>query len=267
MKEFENSFLSNFSFAKINYPDVLHHLFFGIYLFWTKNTLNFSGRFGFLLCCVGSTHPIPTKTFRFLGIVFVFRYFLGVVSPSHRIDCYWLRHMVFGYWSHRKKLASPVLRSWRWSLNFPPTSLLPTLSVNLARNPLTDVDMLAQQLPSLTPDLRNLALVLSGTRVSTPGTQTLTCARLVCFSCVFLRFFMCFLFMFFLLPGLGPSVFLPHTSISYHILIPKHQPISWLAQHPLTHIIYLLHLECLSRHCLQLLWLCFWLTGSSNFEN
>eukprot|EP00669_Euglena_mutabilis_P011992 TRINITY_DN6611_c0_g1_i1.p1 TRINITY_DN6611_c0_g1~~TRINITY_DN6611_c0_g1_i1.p1 ORF type:complete len:447 (+),score=6.52 TRINITY_DN6611_c0_g1_i1:66-1343(+) len=52
-------------------------------------------------------------------------------------------------------------------------SQLTTLSVNLARNPLTDVDMLAQQLPSLTPDLRNLTLVLYGTRVSTPGAQTL----------------------------------------------------------------------------------------------
>jgi len=52
-------------------------------------------------------------------------------------------------------------------------SQLTTLSVNLARNPLTDVDMLAQQLPSLTPDLRNLTLVLCGTRVSTPGAQTL----------------------------------------------------------------------------------------------
>jgi len=52
-------------------------------------------------------------------------------------------------------------------------SQLTTLSVDLARNPLTDVDILAQHLSSQTPALRNLTLALCGTQLSTPAAQTL----------------------------------------------------------------------------------------------
>jgi len=52
-------------------------------------------------------------------------------------------------------------------------SQLTTLSVDLARNPLTDVDILAQHLSSQTPALRNLPLALCGTQLSTPAAQTL----------------------------------------------------------------------------------------------